>query len=96
MNHAKKNRQFYYLAYFFICNTWEDKKAPQNTYFMCFHFLYIRIPHWDVRSNRYDFLLPIVVQVYEFHGKSEKLKKALNHHKQESNKKGCVGKFTER
>ena len=32
------------------------------------------------------------------HGKSEKVEKekALNHHKQESNKKGCVGKFTER
>ena len=28
-------------------------------------------------------------------GKVEK-EKALNHHKQESNKKGCVGKFTER
>ena len=43
-------------------------------------------------------LLPIVVQMYEFHKKLEKLKKkkALNHHKQESSKKGCAGKFTER
>ena len=34
-------------------------------------------------------LLPIVVQMYEFHKKLEKLKKkkALNHHKQESGKK---------
>ena len=30
-------------------------------------------------------LLPIGVQVYQFHGRSEKL----------NNKKGCVGKFTE-
>ena len=34
------------------------------------------------------------VQVYQFHGKVEK-EKALNHHKQENDKKGCVGKFTE-
>ena len=42
-------------------------------------------------------LLPTVVQVYEFHKKLEKLKKkkALDHHKRESSKKGCVGKFTE-
>ena len=40
-------------------------------------------------------LLPIEVQVYEFHGKSEKLKKkkASNHHKKESTKKSCVGKL---
>ena len=40
-------------------------------------------------------LLPIVVRVYRFHGKVKK-EKALNHHKQENNKKGCVEKFTER
>ena len=43
------------------------------------------------------FPIRFVVQVYEFHekvGKVEK-EKALNHRKQESNKKGCVGKFTE-
>ena len=35
------------------------------------------------------------VRVYRFHGKVKK-EKALNHHKQENNKKGCVEKFTER
>ena len=42
-------------------------------------------------------LLPIALQVYEFHEKSKKVEKenALNDHKQECNKKGCVGKFTE-
>ena len=44
---------------------------------------------------------PIVVEVYEFHefhGKLEKVEKGkgLNHRKEESNKKGCVGRFTER
>ena len=52
----------------------------------------------DVTNLSYTILLPIVVQVYEFHEfhrKSEKVEKekALNHHKEESNKKGCVGKF---
>ena len=40
-------------------------------------------------------LLPTVVRVYRFHGKVKK-EKALNHRKQENNKKGCVEKFTER
>ena len=53
-------------------------------------------PLYSDTTLRRKVLLPIVVQVYEFHEKLEKLKKALNHHKQESNKKGCVGKFTER
>ena len=37
------------------------------------------------------------MQVHEFHEKSKKVEKenALNDHKQECNKKGCVGKFTE-
>ena len=40
---------------------------------------------------------PTVVEVYEFHefnGKLEKVEKGkgLNHHKEESNKKGCVGR----
>ena len=55
----------------------------------------------DVTNLSNTILLLIVAQVYEFHefhGKSEKSRKkeALNHHKEESNKKGCVGKFTER
>ena len=55
----------------------------------------------DVANISNKILFPIVVQVYEFHefhGKSEKLKKkkALNHLKEESNEKNCVGKFTER
>ena len=94
INYAKKNRYFYYYTYFFIRNTWQDKKASQNTYFMCFHLLYIWTPRWNVRSNTYDFcpqlcrnrledvtnlsntiLLPIVMQVHEFYGKLEKLKK---------------------
>ena len=49
----------------------------------------------DVTNLSNTFLLPIVVQLYEFHGKPEK-EKALKHQKQESNEKGCVGKFTER
>ena len=52
----------------------------------------------DVANLCNTILLTFVVQVYEFHKKLEKLKKkkALNHHKQESCKKGCVGKFTGR
>ena len=40
-------------------------------------------------------LLPVVVQLYDFHRNFGK-KKRVNQHKQESNKKRCVGKFTER
>ena len=84
---------------------------------MCFHFLYIRTPRWNLRSNTYDFC-PLIMweqigrghQSFQYDfvencsagawvsckiGKDLK-EKALNHHKQESNKKGCVGKFTER
>ena len=82
---VKKSRHFYYHAYFFIWKIWKDKKAPQNTYFLNSHFLYIQTPRWNLRSDRLEdvthlsntILLPIVVQVYEFHEfyeKSEKLK----------------------
>ena len=40
-------------------------------------------------------LLPVGVQLYDFHRNFGK-KKSVNQHKQESNKKRCVGKFTER
>ena len=51
----------------------------------------------DLTNFSITILLPIAVQVYEFHEKSEKVEKekTLNDHKQECNKKGCVGKFTE-
>ena len=42
----------------------------------------------DVTNFPNTILLSTVVQVYE--------KKVLNHHKQESSKKGCGGKFRER
>ena len=83
----------------------------------------------DVTDGSNTILLPVVVQLYGFPGKPEKLtekklwittnkkvtkkivrqnlqrdnyilkvdwEKALNHHEQESNKKDCVAKFTER
>ena len=88
-----KSRHFYYHAYFFfIRNTSQAKKVPQNAYFMCFPFLCTRTPRWNVRSNIYvpqlytnrsedvtnlsnTILVPIVVQIYGFHGKLENLKK---------------------
>ena len=51
----------------------------------------------DVTNFSDTILLPTAVQLYEFQGKNKVEKEeALNHHKQESNKKGCVGKFTEK
>ena len=51
----------------------------------------------DLTNFSITILLPVAVQVYEFHEKLEKVEKekTLNDHKQECNKKGCVGKFTE-
>ena len=52
----------------------------------------------DVTDGSNTILLPVVVQLYGFPGKPERVdwEKALNHHEQESNKKDCVAKFTER
>ena len=63
----------------------------RHTYFMCFQFLYIRTPNWnlipvnqlcrnrmeDVTNLSNMILLSIVVQVYNFHGKLEKLNKSF-------------------
>ena len=83
---------------------------------MCFYFLYIQTPRWNLRSNAYEFCPTIIKEQigrchqsfqYDFVAncsagvwvlwkirKVEK-EKALNHHKQENNEKGCLGKFTE-
>ena len=55
MNYAKQVFIFITMHIFSIRNTWSDKKAPQNTYVMCFHFFYIRTPRWNVRCKTHDF-----------------------------------------
>ena len=51
----KKSSFLLPCIFFCIRNTWKVKNAPQNIYSIAFHFLYIRTPSSNLRSNTCDF-----------------------------------------